>query len=69
MPPALHLLVELVAIVGDERHAADDDVVGLPAVGVLLHAVVDLHRRPARPDDLGAHGDVGRRPASARSGL
>ena len=31
-PPRLTCCVELVAIVGDERHAADDDVVRLPAV-------------------------------------
>src|SRR2546423_732713 len=37
----LDLLVEFVAIVGDERNAADDHVVGLPRVVLLLHAVVD----------------------------
>src|SRR5665213_191419 len=56
------LLVELVAIVGDQRHAADDDVVRLPAIGRLGEAVVDGHGRPtAALDHLRLHGDVGGR--------
>src|SRR5206468_8609799 len=53
------LLAEFVAIVRDQRHAADDDVVGLPRALFLFHAVIDLHWRLTLADDFGANHDVG----------
>src|SRR4029453_6875671 len=52
--------VELGAVVGDEAHALDDDVVDHPAAVVPLHAVLDgdlaalVGRHPGRYRRLGA---------------
>src|SRR6185369_13083255 len=59
-------LIELGAVCEYQAHALYGDVVDLPALGRLVHRVVDGDRRLARPDVLVAHGDVGR--AGARAG-
>ena len=61
MPPLLICVVEFVAVVGDQRHAADDDVVGLPArpassPGRSRSAPAACPERTT----IGAHRDVGR---------
>src|SRR5437763_8916900 len=54
------LLAELVAVVRDQRHAADDDVVGFPRAVFFFHPVIDLHRSLALADDFGSNDDVAR---------
>src|SRR5438477_570362 len=54
-----YLLVELVAIVGDEAHAADHDVEHLPAIRRFGEAVVHLDRLAPGLHHNGADGDVG----------
>src|SRR5260370_12656595 len=64
-PGALDRIVELVAIVGHQAYACDDDVVRLPPLRRLFHAVVDLHRRLSCSRAFGPHDHLALAPLPA----
>ena len=68
-PRALDRVVELVAVVGDQAHAGDDDVVGLPAVRRLRPCCSRSGPAPARAARTAVRTMTSVSPGFMRSGL